>query len=134
MCPDPDAQYADLLQCLGDCLNHEARCVLQRYLIAAPTHFRKHLRQGAALTFRHPDNIATNFLFPRQPGAPVYLIDWQVYRRGPLDLAALLTRSSPAASELRDRLAAPLSYASAEVRRDELLLGSVPARVPLGSD
>jgi Phosphotransferase enzyme family len=106
MCPDPDEQYADLLAHLGDALSAEQWRVLQRYLTTAPALFRAHLRQGAAVTLCHPDNIATNFLFPRQAGAPVYLIDWHVYRAwwGPVDLAALLTRPGPAEPQLRDTL------------------------------
>jgi len=106
MCPNPDARYADLVAQLGDYLTAEQRQIFERYVHAAPTLFRKHLHSGTPLTLCHPDNISSNFLFPRQPGAPLYLIDWHVYRWwwGPLDLAALLTRAAPPDSTLRDAL------------------------------
>lgn len=91
-----DARYAELVARLGDHLTADHRRILERYLARAPALFRERVRTGTALTLSHPDNHHANFLFPRRPEGPPYLIDWHVYRRwwGPGDLAALVSRSA----------------------------------------
>jgi hypothetical protein len=102
-----DERYAELADRLGDQLAAGHRRILERYLAYAPTLFRERLHSGKALTLCHPDNHHANFLFPRQPGGPVYLIDWHVYRCwwGTSDLAALVTRAlAPEQQHLGDAL------------------------------
>jgi hypothetical protein len=91
------ARYAELLDRLGDQLAADDRRTLERYLDRAPALFRERVRGGRALTLCHPDNHPANFLFPRQPGGPIYLVDWHVchYWWGPSDIAALVTRAIP---------------------------------------
>ncbi len=102
-----DERYAELADRLGDRLAAGHRRVLERYLAHAPALFRERLHSGRALTLCRPDNHHANFLFPRQPGGPVYIVDWHVYRCwwGPSDLAALVTRSlSPDQQHLGEAL------------------------------
>ncbi len=96
-----DARYTELAGRLGDQLTARHRQILERYLDRAPALFHERVRTGRALTLSHPDNHHANFLFPRQPGGPIYLIDWHVYRCwwGPGDIAALVTRSLPPAQQ-----------------------------------
>jgi len=90
-----DERYAALADRLGDRLAAGQRRLLGRYLAHAPALFRERLHGGKALTLCHPDNHHANYLFPRQRGGPVYIVDWHVYRCwwGPSDLAALVTRA-----------------------------------------
>jgi hypothetical protein len=91
------ARYAELIGRLGNQLAAADRRILERYLERAPALFRERVQSGKGLTLCHPDNHQANFLFPRQPGGSIYLIDWHVcnYWWGPSDIAALVTRSIP---------------------------------------
>jgi len=90
----------------GDALTADGRKVYERVFAST---LRPWLRMvdGRAQTLIHGDAHIGNFLFPREPGGSVYLVDWALWQAdvGARDLAFLLLRWPP---DRRRRMEEPL--------------------------
>lgn len=85
--PDPIAINADFqnlrdalpryVDFLGDRLSVSRQQIYQRVLEQYPTVLLQRLAERATLTLVHYDAHVGNFLLPRHPALPAYLIDWQ---------------------------------------------------------
>lgn len=110
--------YAELEDMLGDRLTQPQRAIFEAFLARGQALLGERA-QKEPQTLVHPDGHPHNFLLPRQPGGPVYVIDWHQYRPwfGPRDVAVLLYRCHTAEhradggrASLRDYYAALLAY------------------------
>ncbi|HEX8245179.1 MAG TPA: aminoglycoside phosphotransferase family protein [Longimicrobium sp.] len=85
------AHLPAFLEAAGSALAAEDRRLYDRVFASA---LRPWLRlvDGRALTLAHGDAHAGNFLFPRDPAGPVYLIDWELWHAdvGARDLAFMM--------------------------------------------
>jgi aminoglycoside phosphotransferase (APT) family kinase protein len=101
------AHLPAFLEAAGGSLAAEDRRLYERVFASA---LRPWLRlvDGRALTLAHGDAHAGNFLFPRDPGGPVYLIDWELWHAdvGARDLAFMMALYWP--PDLRRALERPL--------------------------
>jgi hypothetical protein len=83
-------QYMDAV---ADVLTPAWKTRLERVMVALPLpEWVERIRARRQITLVHGDTHEFNFLYPRQPGGTLYLVDWAVWHlnTGPTDIAYLM--------------------------------------------